>query len=71
MSSSTDSGAKSVRVTLIKSPIGYSKRRKATVRALGLRRMHQTVEHVDSPSLRGMLYQVNNLVIVEEIGDAS
>jgi ribosomal protein L30/L7E len=32
--------------------------------------MHQTVEHVDSPSLRGMLYQVNHLVVVEEVGGA-
>ena len=71
MSSSTQTGAKSVRVTLVKSPIGYSKRHKATIRALGLHRMHQTVEHVDSPSLRGMLYQVSNLVVVEESGDAS
>ena len=71
MSSSTQTGAKSVRVTLVRSPIGYSKRHKATVRALGLRRMHQTVEHVDSPSLRGMLYMVNNLIVVEELGDAS
>jgi large subunit ribosomal protein L30 len=57
---------KVVRVTLVKSPIGYSKRHKATVRALGLRRMHQTVEHEDSPSLRGMLYKVAHLVEVEE-----
>jgi large subunit ribosomal protein L30 len=57
---------KVVRVTLLRSPIGYSKRHKATVRALGLHRLHQTVEHVDSPSLRGMLYQVAHLVAVEE-----
>lgn len=59
--------SKLVRVTLVKSPIGYSKTHKATVRALGLRRMHQTVEHVDTPTLRGMLYQVNHLVKVEEV----
>jgi large subunit ribosomal protein L30 len=57
---------KKVRVTLVKSPIGYSKRQKATVRALGLRRMHQTIEHVDSPVLRGMLAKVSHLVLVEE-----
>jgi large subunit ribosomal protein L30 len=57
---------KMVRVTLVKSPIGYSKRQKATVRALGLRRMHQTIEHVDSPVLRGMLAKVGHLVLVEE-----
>jgi large subunit ribosomal protein L30 len=57
---------KKVRVTLVKSPIGYSKRHKATVRALGLRRMHQTIEHVDSPVLRGMLAKVSHLVLVDE-----
>jgi large subunit ribosomal protein L30 len=56
-----------VRVTLVKSPIGYSKRHKETVQALGLRRMNQTVEHVDTPTLRGMLYIVNHLVEVEEV----
>ena len=65
----TDTGIqqdKVVRVTLVKSPIGYSKRHKATVRALGLRKMHQTVEHIDTPVLRGMIYVVNHLVKVEE-----
>ncbi len=57
---------KILRVTLVKSAIGYSQRHKATVRALGLRRMNQTVEHVDSPSLRGMLAKVSHLVVVEE-----
>jgi large subunit ribosomal protein L30 len=58
---------KAIRITLVKSPIGYNVRQKATVRALGLRRMHQTVEHLDSPSLRGMLARVSHLVDVEEI----
>jgi large subunit ribosomal protein L30 len=57
---------KMVQVTLVKSPIGYSKRQKATVRALGLRRMHQTIEHVDTPVLRGMIAKVRHLVLVEE-----
>ena len=58
---------KKLRVTLVKSTIGYSKRQKATVRALGLRRMHHTVEHVDSPALRGMLFKVSHLIkVVEE-----
>ncbi len=59
---------KPVRITLVRSPIGYSWRQKRTVRALGLRRMHQTVEHVDSPTLRGMIQQVSHLVKVEEQG---
>jgi len=58
---------KVVRVTLVKSPIGYSKRHKGTVRALGLRRMNQTVEHVDTPVLRGMIARVAHLVEVEDV----
>lgn len=58
---------KTLRVTLVKSPIGYSKRHKATVRALGLRRMHQTVEHLDTPVLRGMIAKVMHLVEIEEV----
>jgi len=58
---------KVLRITLVRSPIGYSERHKATVRALGLRRMHQTVEQVDSPTLRGMLYKVNHLLEIEEV----
>lgn len=57
---------KIVRVTLIRSSIGYSKEHKAAVRALGFKRLHQTVEHVDTPTLRGMLYKVAHLVLVEE-----
>lgn len=55
-----------LRITLVKSPIGYSQKHKDTIRALGLRRMHQTVEHVDTSSLRGMLSKVAHLVTVEE-----
>ena len=57
---------KMVRITLVKSPIGYSQKHKATVRALGLRRMNESVLHEDTPSLRGMLAKVNHLVLVEE-----
>lgn len=57
---------KVLRITLVKSPIGYSERQKGTVRALGLRRMNQTVEQVDTPVLRGMLAKVSHLVQVEE-----
>ena len=56
-----------LRVTLVKSPIGYKKDQKATVRALGLRRMNQTVEHEDSPAIRGMIDKVHHLVNVEEV----
>lgn len=57
---------KSIRVTLVRSPIGYSKDQKDTVLALGLRRMHQTVEHRDNPAVRGMIRKVVHLVQVEE-----
>ena len=55
-----------IKVTQIKSAIGYKKKAKATLKALGLRKMHQTVEQVDSPVLRGMINRVNYLVKVEE-----
>jgi large subunit ribosomal protein L30 len=57
---------KTLRVTLVRSPIGYTKDQKATVKALGLRRMHQTVEHKDSPALRGMLNKIIHLLKIEE-----
>jgi large subunit ribosomal protein L30 len=55
-----------LRITLRKSPIGYSTRQKSTVRALGLRRLHQTVEKEDTPVIRGMIAKVGHLVTVEE-----
>jgi large subunit ribosomal protein L30 len=57
---------KVLRITLVKSPIGNNQRQKNTVRALGLRRMNQTVEHSDSPVIRGMVAKVSHLVQVEE-----
>jgi len=55
-------------ITLVRSPIGYSFMQKRTVRALGLRRMHQTVEKQDTPVVRGMVHKVKHLVTVEEVG---
>ena len=66
MSKTAKPKEKTVRITLVRSTIGFSKRHKATVRALGLHHLHQTVEHVDTPTLRGMLYVVDRLVVVEE-----
>jgi large subunit ribosomal protein L30 len=60
-------GGAKLRVTLVKSPTKYSERHKRTVRALGLRRMHQTVEHIDGPVARGMIAKVAFLVAVEEV----
>ena len=57
---------KTIRVTLVRSPIGYPQPQKATVKALGLRRLHQTVEHADTPALRGMLAKVVHMIRVEE-----
>lgn len=57
---------KELKITLVKSPIGYSKRQKGTVKALGLRKTNQTVVHKDSPVIRGMINKVSHLVKVEE-----
>ena len=54
-----------IKVTLVKSPIGTKVSHKATVRGLGLRRMHQTVELVDTPAVRGMIHKVSYLVKAE------
>jgi len=61
-----ETGGKTLRVTLVRSPIGYTKDQKATVRALGIHRMHQTVEHKDNPAVRGMIQKIIHLVQVEE-----
>ncbi len=58
---------KVLRITLVRSPIGYSERQKRTVRALGLRRMSQTVEQADTSVIRGMVAKVRHLVKVEEV----
>ena len=58
---------KRIRVKLVKSPIGYPKGQKATVRALGLTRMHRTRELPDNPAVRGMIRKVAHLVAVEEV----
>ena len=59
-------GGNTIRVTLVKSPIGFTKDQKATARALGLRRLHHTVEHTDTPALRGMLKKIVHLLKIEE-----
>jgi len=61
-----ETSGKIIRVTLVRSPIGYTKDQKQTVLALGLRRLHQTIEHKDTPALRGMLNKVVHLVKIEE-----
>ena len=56
---------KTIKVTLVKSSIGCKKAHRATVYGLGLRRMHQTVELVDTPAVRGMIRTVKYLVRCE------
>jgi large subunit ribosomal protein L30 len=60
-----------LRVTQIKSTISHIARNRATVRALGLKRIGHTVEIPDNPATRGMVRQVRFLVTVEEVGDSS
>jgi large subunit ribosomal protein L30 len=57
---------KRVRVTQVRSQIGFDRRQRATLRGLGIRRMHQTVELEDTPQVRGMIRKVEHLVKVEE-----
>ena len=57
---------KQIKLTLVHSPIGYTERTKKTVRALGLKRLHFSIVHQDTPALRGMLDKVSHLVKVEE-----
>ena len=59
--------AKKLKITLVKSPIGYSYDQKDTVKRLGLKRMHQSVIKEDIPQIRGMVRKVRHLVSVEEI----
>lgn len=63
----SDKKQKKLRITLKRSPIGYEKKQKITVNTLGLRKIHQTVEHIDTPQIRGMINKVSHLVEVEEI----
>ncbi len=58
-----------LRVTWRKSAIGYAPNQRRTIRALGLRRLGQVVEHSDSPAMRGMIQTVRHLVEVEEVGE--
>jgi large subunit ribosomal protein L30 len=55
-----------IKVTLVRSTIGRPKDQETTVRSLRLRKLHQTVEHPDTPAIRGMITKVRHLVVVEE-----
>lgn len=58
--------AKRVRITLVKSPIGYNKKQKDTVRALGLPKINSTREVVLTPHMQGMINKVSHLLLVED-----
>jgi large subunit ribosomal protein L30 len=57
----------SLKITLVKSTIGQKQNQKDTARALGLRKMHQTVIRPDNPQMRGMVFTIQHLVRVEEV----
>ncbi len=61
--------ASKLRITYVRSAIGYNVRQKQTIRALGLTRLGATVEREDSPMVRGMISKVRHLVRVEEVND--
>ena len=56
-----------LRIRQIKSASGHKADQAATARALGIRRLHQTVEHNDTPQIRGMIFKLRHLVEVEEL----
>lgn len=59
--------AKRLKITLVKSPIGAVPKHKATVRAMGLRKLNKTVELPDNEATRGQIQQIRHLVKVEEV----
>jgi large subunit ribosomal protein L30 len=58
-----------LRITLKKSGIGYPERQKATLKALGLQHLNQTVEQEDTETIRGMLTKVSHLVEIETVNE--
>jgi large subunit ribosomal protein L30 len=65
MSEATTGGT--LRITLVRSTIGRPKDQALTVRSLGLRRLNQTVERADTPTIRGMVTKIQHLLAVEEV----
>ncbi|PCJ26418.1 MAG: 50S ribosomal protein L30 [SAR86 cluster bacterium] len=56
---------KTVKITLVRSPIGALPRHKLCVKGLGLRRMHQSVEVEDTPAVRGMINKISYMLAVD------
>jgi large subunit ribosomal protein L30 len=63
---SEDHQVKMISVRWVKSQIGFDQRQRATIRGLGLRRLNQSVQLQDTPAVRGMIFKVRHLVVVEE-----
>lgn len=59
--------AKTLKIKWVRSDIGYPKNQRATIKAMGLHRLHQMVERPDSPQLRGQIFKVKHLLQVEEV----
>ena len=58
---------KVLKITQIKSAIGYERSQKETVRTLGIKKLQQTVYHKDTPQIRGMILKVKHLLKIEEV----
>lgn len=56
-----------LKITLVRSPIGYRRDQRATAEALGLRRLHQSVVHEATPAIQGMVHKIRHLITVEEV----
>ena len=56
-----------IKITQVRSKIGSTKRQKATLEALGLRKLNGSVEQTDSPEIKGMVSKVKHLVKIEEV----
>jgi large subunit ribosomal protein L30 len=63
----SENQSKKLRITYVKSAIGYSVRHKDTIRSLGLHKLNQSVIYEDTPVVRGMLAKVAHLVKIEEV----
>ena len=61
----TAEATKRVKVTLVRSTIGFDKKQAAVVESMGLRRLNHTIEVADTPAMRGMIHKVRHLVTVE------
>lgn len=57
---------KTLRITWVRSLIGYPKDQRETIKSLGLRHLNQTVEHPDTPTVRGQIFKVKHMLNVEE-----